>query len=160
GLATVFRLNNVPASPYQLVVHTEPSPTAVAGQPFATQPVVYVEDKWGNLESGDNTTQVTVALQSGAGPLLGTTTITVTGGIAAFGSGVAAPLQDNKAESVTLAFSSAGLTGANANPIVVAAAAPSQLVIHTEPGAVTTAGKPFAPQPVIYVEDRFHNLET
>ena len=32
------------------------SPTATAGQAFGTQPVIYEEDRYGNLETGDNTT--------------------------------------------------------------------------------------------------------
>ena len=69
---------------------------------FATQPVVYVEDQYGNLETGDNTTQVTAAsLPAGSGPLQGTTTVTVSGGIATF-----TDLADNNAETITLQFTS------------------------------------------------------
>ena len=87
----------------QLAIHTQPSPTATAGLPFSTQPVVYVEDQFGNLVTGDNTTQVTVtSLPSGSGPLQGTTTVTVSGGIATFTN-----LADNTAETITLHFTSA-----------------------------------------------------
>ena len=41
------------------MIQTQPSPTATAGQPFATQPVIYEEDQYGNLETGDNSTVVT-----------------------------------------------------------------------------------------------------
>ena len=57
--------------PVSLAISTQPSPTATAGVAFSTQPVVYVEDQYGNLETGDNTTQVTAALSSGTGPLHG-----------------------------------------------------------------------------------------
>ena len=66
-----------PAAASQLVIATQPSATATAGVAFGTQPVVYVEDQYGNLETGDNTTQVTAAsLPIGSGPLQGTTTVT------------------------------------------------------------------------------------
>src|SRR5262249_53551034 len=43
-------------APTMLVVQTPPSSGSSAGQAFATQPVIYVEDAGGNLETGDNTT--------------------------------------------------------------------------------------------------------
>ena len=73
-----------PAAASQLVIQTQPSATATAGQAFATQPVVEEVDQYGNLETGDNATVVTAALFSGAGPLQGTTTATVSGGVATF----------------------------------------------------------------------------
>ena len=47
--------------------------TATAGVAFATQPVVYEEDQFGNVETTDSTTKVTATLASGSGPLQGTT---------------------------------------------------------------------------------------
>ena len=63
GLETAFS-NNIVVSPtaaYQLVVYTQPSSSATAGAAFGTQPVIYVEDQYGNVETGDNPTVVTVA---------------------------------------------------------------------------------------------------
>ena len=45
-----------PAAASQLVIAQQPSATATVGQPFATQPVVYEEDQFGNIETGDNST--------------------------------------------------------------------------------------------------------
>jgi hypothetical protein len=144
------------AAAIQLAIHTQPSPTATAGVAFGTQPVVYVEDRYGNLEVSYNATQVTVALNSGTGPLLGTTTVTVSGGIATF-----TDLSGNLAETITLHFiSSPVLTAATSNNIVISAAAASQLAIHTQPSPTATAGAAFGTQPVIYVEDKYGNLET
>ena len=108
---------------------------------FSTQPVIYVEDQYGNLETGDNTTQVTAAsLPLGSGPLQGTTTVTVSGGIATFTN-----LADDKAETISLQFTSAPvLTSATSSNIVVSPAAASQLVIQTQPSATATAGVPSA----------------
>ena len=83
---TAATSNNIvvsPAAATQLVLSTQPSPTATAGVAFSTQPVIYVEDQYGNLETGDNTTHVTAAsLPLGSGPLQGTTTVTAAAGIA------------------------------------------------------------------------------
>jgi hypothetical protein len=101
-------------TPTQLVIHTQPSASATAGQVFPTQPVIYVEDQNGNLVTGDNTTQVTVSLRVGTGPLLGTTTVTVSGGIATFTN-----LKDNRAETIILLFTGPTLVKAQSNPIKV-----------------------------------------
>ena len=140
-----------------LVIHVQPSPAATAGVAFAAQPVVYVEDQNGHLETGDNTTQVTVtSIPTGSGPLHGTTTIKVSGGIATFSG-----LSDNKAETITLKFTSASaIPFVTSNSIAVSPAATSQLVIHTQPSPTAKAGVPFPTQPVIYVEDRYGNLES
>ena len=85
---------------------------------FSPQPVIYVEDQYGNLETGDNTTEVTVGLASGTGPLLGTATVTVAGGVATFTN-----LADDTAETISLSFTSPGLVSATTGNIVVSPAA-------------------------------------
>ena len=140
----------------QLGINTEPSPTATAGAAFSTQPVIYVEDQYGNLITGDNSTEITASLDSGTGPLLGTTTVTVSGGIATF-----ADLSDNTAETISLQFTSLpALTTATSSNIVVSPAAASQLVLVTQPSSTATAGVAFSTQPVVYVEDQYGNVET
>ena len=158
-LTTVNSSNIVvsPASATQLAINTEPSATATAGVAFSTQPGVLVEDQYGNVETGDNTTQVTAAsLSLGSGPLLGTTTVTVSGGVATFTN-----LHDDNVETIALQFTSNPvLTTETSSNIVVSPGPASQLVIQTEPSASATAGVAFSTQPVIYVEDQFGNLET
>ncbi len=144
-----------PAAAYQLVIHTQPSAPATAGQAFATQPVIYEEDHFGNLETTDNTTVVTAVIESGAGPLQGKSTATVSDGVATFTN-----LAVDTAETISLKLTSGTLTSPTSNNILVSPAAAYQLVIHTQPSATTTAGQAFAIQPVIYEEDHFGNLET
>jgi hypothetical protein len=140
----------------QLVIHTQPSATATAGQAFDVQPVVYLEDASGNLETTDNSTVVTVALASGTGPLQAKArSATVAGGIATF-----AGLADNTAETITLKFTAIGLTSGSSNLIVVRPAAPFRLKIQTQPSATAAAGQPFTAQPVITELDQYGNLET
>src|SRR5262249_29465865 len=88
-----------PAAAYQLVIHTQPSATATAGQAFATQPAIEEQDQFGNVETGDNSTVVTAKLSSGSGPLQGTPTASLSGGVATFTN-----LADDKAETISLAF--------------------------------------------------------
>ncbi len=75
-----------PAAAAKLVFTTEPA-GAQAGAPLSTQPVVEIRDQFGNLVAGD-TSNVTLAIKSGTGglgaTLGGTTTITASGGVAAF----------------------------------------------------------------------------
>ena len=147
-----------PGTPTALIVQTQPQPTATAGQPFATtaQPVVVYEvDQYGNLETGDSSTVVAASLSDAAATLLGTTTVTVSGGVATF-----TDLSTQKAGTMTLEFSSAGLTGASSSQIVISPAAASQLVIQTQPSTTATAGAPFGTQPVIAEVDQYGNIET
>src|SRR5271154_7178581 len=64
-------------TPTQLVFTVSPSDTNHSF-PFSRQPVVAVEDAYGNVIANDNTDQVTVAILSnpGNGTLSGTTTVT------------------------------------------------------------------------------------
>ena len=153
--STSFDATNTQGVPTKLVIHTEPSATATAGLAFATQPVIYVEDQSGYLETGDNSMQVTVSLASGAGALEETLNVTASGGIASFTN-----LADNTAGTISLLFKSVQLTSASSGNIVISPAQPSQLVIQTQPPATATAGQAFVTQPVIYVEDQYGNLET
>jgi probable HAF family extracellular repeat protein len=144
-----------PAAAALLFVATQPSDMATAGQPFATQPVIYEEDKFGNLETGDNSTVVTASLQSGSGPLQGTAAATLVGGVARLTG-----LSDNQAEAITLKFTSGSLEEAISTNIVVSPAAPSQLVMYRQPSVSAATGEPFGVQPAVALEDKYGNVET
>jgi hypothetical protein len=144
-----------PAAATRLVIVGEPTSTATAGQPFAGQTAIEEEDQYGNLETDDNTTRVSVTLASGTGPLQGTTAVTVSGGVATFSD-----LVDDRADTIALAFTSGSLAAATSGAIVVAPAAASRLVIQSPQSASATAGQPFATQPAIAEEDPYGNLET
>src|SRR5262249_41065884 len=116
ALTTVSSNNIVvsPAAATQLVIHTQPGALATAFQPFHPQPVIYIEDQYGNRETGDNSTQVTASLNTGSGPLSGTKTVTAVAGIATFTN-----LADTTAETITLKFTSTpALSTAVSSPIV------------------------------------------
>ena len=124
-----------PGPAAKLVIQTQPSPSAAAGQAFAVQPVIYEEDQFGNIETTDNGTTVTASLNSGTGPLLGTTALTTTGGIVSF-----AGLTDDTAETIVLKFSATGLPSVLSNSITVSPAQASQLVIHSQPSPAADDG--------------------
>ncbi len=153
GPSTGITIN--PGPSYQLVIHTRPSASLAAGVVLPNQPVIYEEDRFGNLETGDSSTVVTASLDSGIGPLQGVTTATVSEGVATF-----ANLADDRAETITLGFSGGGLSVGPSTAIAISPGPSNRLVIHTQPTASGTAGVALATQPVIYEEDQFGNLET
>jgi streptogramin lyase len=153
GWGITSAITVAPLAPSQLVISQQPSATATAGQPFATQPNVYEEDAYGNLETGDNSTVVTAALASGAGPLQGTTAVTVASGVASFTN-----LADDKAETLTLQFSGGGLTSVPSSSIVVSPAAATKLVITTQPPSSVVVNTGFGL--VAAVEDAYGNVVT
>jgi len=151
-----FDLTNTAGTPSRLVIHTEPPSTVTAGEAFNPAPVIYIEDRYCNLVTGDNTTQVTASLACGNGPLQGTTTVTAAGGVAVFSS-----LADDQIETIKLAFdTNTDLPAVTSSRVVVQQGPPAALVIHTEPSPIATAGQLFASQPVVYVVDQFGRLET
>jgi hypothetical protein len=141
-----------PGPAVKLVIQTQPSATATAGKAFATQPVVYVEDDSGHLETGDNSTVISVDLASGAGPLNGTLMATANGGVARFSD-----LSDNRAETLTLRFSNPRLSGTTSTEILVSAAPASKLVVTEQPPTTVTAGAGFTLQ--VSAEDPFDNID-
>jgi len=102
-----------PAGAAQLVIATQPSPTAIAGVTFAQQPVLLIEDAFGNIRSND-TLIITATRNSGFGNLLGTTNIAAIGGVATF-----ANLASAGATNITLQFTSGALTPAISSSITV-----------------------------------------
>jgi virginiamycin B lyase len=146
---------NPPLPPALFFIHTEPPAGATAGNAFATGTspvVVYEEDQYGELETGDNTTVVTASLASGAGPLDGTLTATVTGGVATF-----ADLWDDTAGPITIQFTGGGLAAGTSNKILVASAPATHLVVTNGPPSPVVAGQPFAI--VVTAEDLYGNTD-
>jgi hypothetical protein len=124
-----------PAAPAQLAIQTAPSSTGVAGQPFATQPVVREYDQYGNPAVNDNATVVTASPASGVGPLRGASAV-VKGGVASFTA-----LADTKAENLTINFraGNGNQIVATSGPIAIAKATPT---INWPTPAAIVAGTP------------------
>ncbi len=141
----------------QSIWHTQPGPAA-AGGTLNPQPVLYLEDANGSLETADNSSTVTLSLTIPNGAALGgTNKVTVNGGIATFTN-----LSVNMAGSYTLtpASSLLGITSPASNSFTVTAGTATQLMWHTQPGRPLPEGKNLNPQPVLDLEDANGNLET
>ena len=141
------------AAASQVTVVTQPPATTTAGINFTPQPVVQVQDQFGNLRKTDNGTTVTASINQGSDILYGTQTLTATNGVVTFTN-----LSYQLAETITIDFTATTLDVDTSTGIAVGAAAASQLVVQTQPSAVATAGAPFAQQPAILIADQFGNL--
>ncbi len=145
-----------PAAPDHLAFIVQPSDT-VAGQAIAPAVIVSEFDKYGNLETGDSSNQVTVSVASGPGGVTSgsTATVTLSGGIATFSN-----LVFDTAGNYTLAESTAsGVTGPHSVAFTILPAALDHLIWTVQPSR-TTAGVAISPAVQIEEFDKFGNLET
>ena len=110
---------------------------------------------YGNLETSDNSTVVTAQLDTGAGPLQGTVTAMVSGGVANFTN-----LADDMAETLALQFTGGTLAPALSGTVVVNPATASKWIITQQPSTTAIAGQHFSTQPVLEEEDQYGNRET
>ncbi len=92
-----------PAAASQLVLSSQPA-GATAGAPFTTQPLVTVQDAFGNTVTGDSSS-VTATINTGSGTLAGTATIAAVNGIASFSN-----LRIDTAGAKTLQLTDGALT--------------------------------------------------
>ena len=143
-----------PAAATTLTIQTQPSATATAGAAFAQQPVIRIEDPFGNLRSSDNATVVTASRNAGSGVLQGTTSRTAVNGVVTFLN-----LSHNVATNITLAFNGTGLAAANSDSILVSPAAADRLVFIAQPASMAY-GSALSPQPVLKSRDPFGNDST
>lgn len=137
----------------QLAILTQPA-GAVTGVALTTQPVIQIKDANGNLVTG-STAAVTVAVNSGTPSLSGTLTVNAVNGVATFTN-----LVLTGTGSVSLVFTSSGLTSAVSNSFTVQASntwanMPSGLTVIKETNwnfsiptgtAQTCTGDPTNPQ--------------
>jgi hypothetical protein len=116
GLAGISTSSVVvtPAAPAKLVIQAQPSANVTAGLSFAVPPIIGEEDQYGNVETTDSTTVITVTQATGSGPLIGSTSAVVSGGLAKF-----LGLGDSRVETTTLKFASGSLTSATSTIINV-----------------------------------------
>ncbi len=106
------------------VITTQPG-GAAAGVAFTTQPVLELRDSGGSLAANDNTTQVTAAIASGGGDILGTTVVTAAEGIATFTDlAVGGSVGDR-----TLGFTAPELTSATSDVFALARGPAAQLTV-------------------------------
>src|SRR6185295_16935475 len=152
------------AAASQLVVTTQPSASTVAGVAFAQQPVVKIEDAFGNVVTtgADATRVVSASLSTGSGSLTGTITKTAVAGVADFSAnGLKIDLVGTDKVLTMSATIAAGARTATTSPaFTITHAAASQIAVTTQPSASTVAGVAFAQQPVVTIQDQFGNTVT
>ncbi|MGD0344788.1 MAG: type II secretion system protein [Acidimicrobiales bacterium] len=138
--------------PTQLAFTTSPPATAGAGATFSV--VVAEEDSYGNTETGDSSSSVSLAATSGSGFTCSTTPTQFTSGVATF---TGCYYTAASTTAYTLTASSGILFPATANTTVSAGTA-SKLIYTTSPPAATTAGTTFSV--VVAEQDAYGNLDS
>ena len=140
----------------QMEFSTQPTGVAsgAANAVFTVQPVVTVEDSFGNIVTSGYNTQVTLAISTGTLTCSSGNSVTPSGGVATFSGCHGTTYVDG----ATLTATSGALTPKQSASFNITAAA-SQLVFTTQPVA-GASGTAFITQPVITVEDPAGNVVT
>ncbi len=147
------------AAPSKLGFVAQPANPSTAGVALDTPTGVKVaiEDFYGNVETTDNSTVVTISVGSGPGGFTGSTlTATAVNGVATFPN-----LVLDTAGTYTLTATDSttpSITAGASQSFVVNPNIATQLAVATEPSATATAGVAFATQPVVKEEDQFGNV--
>ena len=154
---TSTAFNVTPGAPAQLAFVQGPSNTA-AGSAIAPAVTVAVEDANGNVETGDHTTTVSLAIGTnpGGGTLTGGSAVTVASGIATF-SGLSIDLIG---VGYTLtAASTPAYTPATSSAFDITPGLAKHLAFVVGP-STTAAGATMTPAVTVAVEDASGNVQT
>ena len=116
----------------KLVITTQPTAPAGNGGTLAAQPVVAVQDQYGNLTT--STASIAATVGAGTWTIGGTTTLAAIAGTASFTNLMASSTA--AVTGATIAFTSAGLTGAMSSGFNISAPIPANLS-----GVTLSAGK-------------------
>jgi hypothetical protein len=144
-------LMEVAGTATRLVIETQPSAVATAGVSFARQPVIHIEDQFGNLCVADDSTVVSATRSTGAGVLQGSVSALAFNGVVSFMN-----LSHEVAGAITVAFSASGLVGTTSATMVISPASASQ-VVFIQPPTDTLAGSTITPAVSVQVQDVFGN---
>ncbi len=155
--ATSSAFNISPGSATQLAFIQGPS-NAQAGSAISPAVTVAVEDSSGNVETGDNGTQVSLAIGTnpGIGTLTGGATTTVSSGIATFSG-----LSINKVGTgYTLNASSSPAYAQAISAGFNITVGPSNMLAFVVQPTTTVAGTTITPAVQVALEDAYGNTET
>ena len=152
GLTGAITVTHAAAS--QVVITQEPPASVTAGSGFGLQATI--EDRYGNVETGDNSDVATAILSNNPGgtTLGGTQSVMVSQGVATF-SGLTLT---RAAAGYTIGVSSTSPGGATTSAFSVTPAAATQVVITEQPPASVVLKADFAV--VAAIEDAYGNVET
>ena len=141
-----------------LVFTTSPSASA-GGVPFASQPVVKVQDTNGNTVTSSTLT-VTLTVESGTGVLNGITSVAAVSGVASFtGVSVTEAGEYILTASARLATLEGTVVSVQSSSFTVSVGAAAAVSFKTSPSN-TVAGAIFATQPVAVIVDAGGNTVT
>ena len=156
--SNAFTIVQAPAS--QLVFATQPG-GGTAHTVWGQQPVVQVQDRYGNLVTTgvDSNVNIVLTLTSGSGALAGTTTVTAIGGQATF-AGLKMDAAGTKTITATAAALSPGSTARLSSSFVIVPNTPTTVVFAQQPSASTVSQVVFARQPLVTISDSYGNLVT
>ncbi len=170
-LATSLPFTIVPAPPGQLAFTAEPS-GGVAGSPLTPQPVVAVQDQYGNTVNyeGSVTLSAAITLSSDSSDYSGAPTTQTETTPATIHGTLTVPVVDSVARfddiSAVLAIpgyrltaTSGSLEPATSSFFTVSPASPAKLEVTVQPGGAT-AGVSFETQPKVAIEDACGNVVT
>jgi hypothetical protein len=150
--------NIIAAAPVQLARITNASANATAGVPFPRQPIVAVEDQFGNVVS--NVTDTITVSQNGNGTINATAgnsvSIAAVAGTATF-SGIF--ITNSGTSTLTFTDSTLSLT-TNSPNIAVAANVPNSLAIVQQPSSSALIGVVLDIQPIVSAADVYGNSVT
>ncbi|UCG87392.1 MAG: Ig-like domain-containing protein [Gemmatimonadota bacterium] len=133
----------------QLSIATQPSASVQNGIPFPSQPVIQLQDGYGN-DAAQSGVTVTASIESGGGTLGGTVSVATD----ASGAAIFTDLSlTGTVGDRTLRFTATNMSEVRSNTVTVTPGNPSQLSITTQPSASAEVAVPFERQPVIQLLD-------
>jgi len=157
GTSAAFTVS--PGAPSRLLFTTQPVGSTY-GAPFTSQPVVTIQDAYGNVAT-QSSLAVTLAISPGTGAAgatlscTGGTTISAIAGLAAF-SGCTI---DKASTTYVLVATASGVAGASSSTFSILPGIAAKLAFTTQP-AGASANTAFASQPVVTVQDAAGNPVT
>ena len=150
----------VAAAARQLAFAIQPGGGA-AHAVWGQQPVVQVQDAYGNIVStgADSTRSIVLTLSAGTGTLGGTSTLTAVAGQATY-TNLYIDATGSKTLTATAAALSPGSTSAVSGSFLIAPNAATTVAFATQPSASTVSQVAFARQPWVTIKDNYGNVVT
>jgi hypothetical protein len=161
--ATISDVTFTIAAASKLAFTGQPSTPTVASTAFATQPIVTIQDAYGNTRT-TNTDEITISAYTNAGcttavtagTLSGTAAMNAVAGVADF---VGLGLKYNKVGTIYLKAATGSLTSACSAAEVITVGAVNKLIVSAYPAVGHTYSN-FSTQPVVQVTDADSNIVT
>jgi len=163
GATTISDVTFTIAAASKLAFTGQPSTPTVASTAFATQPIVTIQDAYGNTRTAD-TSEITISAYTDAGcttavtagTLSGTLSMNAVAGVADF---LGLGLKYNKVGTIYLKAATGSLTSACSAAEVITVGAASKLIVSSYPTVGYTYSN-FGTQPVVQITDADSNVVT